>query len=508
MVTRTLIALLLLALTLPESPAQSLATALQPQLQSWLDSVVIASSYPGATLAVTLPSGARISLASGYADKEANRPMQPGSSMLGGSTGKTFVAALLLHHAFEHDLDLDTPLSRWLGSEPWFDRLPNAKDLTPRMLLNHSSGLPRYVFDPGFIEALQKDPWKEWQAAEELAFVLDQAAVHPAGNGWAYSDTNYLLLGLLLEQWTGTAYYDLLQRVWLTPLSLHTTRPSDTPDLPTLCPGYVGEANPLGLPAKVGEGGRYPLNPQFEWTGGGLLTTAVDLSAWLWLLHRGELLPPEAYAAMYQPIDLQTGKSAAEGYGLGTFVWQTPYGRHLGHSGFFPGYLTIAEYNTRQGFSMAMQVNTDQGLGRNHHSLMLEVTALIANEMKRQMARDKQAIRLNFRRQAACWNRGDLTCFMESYHATDSLRMVSSSGVKQGYQDILQRYIDTYPPEKMGQLSFDLLHWTPLRPDLYHIIGRYNLRDEEGKRSGFFSVLMQRIEGRWLMVADHSSSSS
>ena len=87
-----------------------------------------------------------------------------------------------------------------MGKEPWFGRLPNAKDLTVRTLLNHSSGLPEYFEGKAFPDSLLKDPESPRKPEDLLAFVFDRKPLFAVGKGWAYSDTDYVVVGMIVER--------------------------------------------------------------------------------------------------------------------------------------------------------------------------------------------------------------------------------------------------------------------------------------------------------------------
>ncbi|MCB0579304.1 MAG: beta-lactamase family protein, partial [Phaeodactylibacter sp.] len=150
--------LLLLALSFAGSLLQSQPALqnLQTTLRKKLEAIVKDNSLPGATAAIVLPDGKLLSLAAGYADREADIRMMPGAQMFSGSVGKTFVAALVLKQVEAGKLRLDEKLEGHFGRESWYRQLPNASDITVRMLLQHTSGLPRYVFQPAFIQALKE----------------------------------------------------------------------------------------------------------------------------------------------------------------------------------------------------------------------------------------------------------------------------------------------------------------------------------------------------------------
>lgn len=498
--------LLLLALSFAGSllHSQPALQNLQTTLRKKLEAIVKDNSLPGATAAIVLPDGKLLSLAAGYADREADIRMMPGAQMFSGSVGKTFVAALVLKQVETGKLRLDEKLEGYFGQESWYRQLPNASDITVRMLLQHTSGLPRYVFQPAFIQALKEQPDRTWEPQELLGFVANMAPQHPAGQGWAYSDTNYLLLGLLLEKITGKTYYALLEEQILGPLGLEKTYPSDKSNLPGLTQGYIGSQNILGLPRnKTVQDGRYAINPQFEWTGGGLVTNAEDLARWMYRLQRGEFLGNRMLQEMRLPAAFGSGLPAETGYGLGCFVWQAGEGLHYGHEGIMPGHVTTVEYAAAEGLAIAMQVNTDEGFTRKLHGFVLELKAIVLKELENL---ERDAILENFRQQENCWNAGDIDCYMKAYHPSDSIRTISSQGVTFGYEAIRRQYQANWPPERMGRLHFDQMLPERIAADTWSVLGRFNLQfpGREELVQGWFSVLMKRIGGHWYMVSDHS----
>ena len=106
----------------------------------------------------------------GLGRDRAGRPGKENSDeardrMLAGSIGKTYFSAVALQLVAEGKLELDSQIKKWLGSEPWFDRLPNDDEITLRMLMNHTSGVPEHVLDPAFIAAVQERAGQEMVAA-------------------------------------------------------------------------------------------------------------------------------------------------------------------------------------------------------------------------------------------------------------------------------------------------------------------------------------------------------
>jgi D-alanyl-D-alanine carboxypeptidase len=340
-------------------PAHDLtrATALRDALQAALDSIHALGTAPGLSAAVALPDGRTITVTSGLADSAGAVPLLPTHRLLAGSTGKTFFAALALQLAARDSLDLHAPISRWLGNEPWFARLPNGAHITVRQLMNHTSGLVRYEFTDAFARDLAADPLRAWTVPEQLAYILGQPAPFAAGTDWQYSDTNYLVLGLILERILGGLAYDAITQRFLTPFRLRGTVPARSPAIPQLANGYIGPQPVVGLAGTTLQGGALVVNPQFEWAGGGFASTPEDLARWAQRWYTGQAFPAPLLA---QALDGVSSASLGAGvrYGLGVFVRESASGVSYDHSGFFPGYRTEMRFWPASGVAVSVMTNT------------------------------------------------------------------------------------------------------------------------------------------------------
>jgi len=322
------ILLSIIVFTISISHTQTLET-LKAELQKIFNTQKDSSIFPGATVCFILPDGNVINLATGYADKEKNIKMKPKDRMLSGSIGKTYVAAVALQLIREGKLKLEDKVMDYFKGDEWFKRIPNYDKLTIGMIMHHNGGLPRYVMKEEFTKALQKDPYKVWKPEELLSYIFDDEPLHPPGEGWAYSDTDYIVLGMIIEKVCGNTYYNELQKRILTPFGLKYTSPSNKPVLEGLVLG--SSAGIFGFPDKTLENGRFSLNPQFEWTGGGLITNSFDLALWAKKLYGGEILPEKYLDMMLQPVGFRTGKPDKIGYGLGVFIIPSEHGLIYGH---------------------------------------------------------------------------------------------------------------------------------------------------------------------------------
>ena len=350
---------------------------LKKEIQLKLEEWHKAGKFPGATVGVVLPNGESFGLAVGYSDRDAKTPMRPDDRMLAGSTGKTFAAATAMQLVKEGKINLDDRVEKYLGKETWFARLPNAKDITVRQLMNHTSGLVRYEFKDQFTKDLTASPDKVWKPAELVSYLLDEKPPFEAGKGWDYSDTNYIVLGMIIEKVTGKRFYDEANRRLVKPLKLSNTIPQDSPRIKGLVQGYAGANNPFGGKDAMITDGKFAINPQFEWTGGGWATTSEDLARWAKLMYEGKAFDPSLLPVMLDGVPAKLGRDTK--YGLGVIIRPTQAGTSYGHSGFFPGYMTDMMYFPEKKIAVAVQVNTSvpQDLGKPLSRVAIEVAQIV-----------------------------------------------------------------------------------------------------------------------------------
>lgn len=354
--------LILSTILAPVPTAQTGARSRKPRelaksIQARMVELRAAGKFPGINIGVAGPDGKSWSVSAGYSDLEAARALKPSDRMLAGSIGKTYCAAVTLLAVQEGVLNLDDGIEKWLGKETWFDRIPNARALTLRMLMNHTSGIPEHVLNRDFLKALREQPDRVWKPEELIAYIFDAAPLFEAGKGWSYADTNFILVGMIFEKATGKTVYGEVERRLLKPLKLKETSPSDSRTIPGLATGYIAPASPFGLSGRTILDGRFIINPQMEWTGGGFASTAEDLARWARDLYAGRVLRQETFAGMLDAVPAKTGRG--DKYGLGVQVRQSEWGISYGHGGWFPGYISEMEYFPDHKTAIAIQINTD-----------------------------------------------------------------------------------------------------------------------------------------------------
>ena len=339
-------------------------TPLQQQFENELKALQQQYQFPGATAAFILTDGTVGEAAAGLADVESNIPMQPDSRMLAASIGKTFVSATVVALARENKLHLDDPLSKWLGHRDWFVRLPNNELLTLYHLLNHTSGIPNHVelesFHKAFKEnlGLKENPFPPEKL---VSFVLDQEPLFKPGDGWHYTDTGYILLGLVIESASGNSYYEKVTKRFLKPLKLERTFPSNSRELWGLAAGYVSHNNEFGLAEKtMTDNGVLIWHPAIEWTGGGLISNPHDLVVWAKALFDGKAMEGDYLDMMLDSVPVSRSTPDVR-YGLGIGIYRNgKFGLTYGHGGWIPGYCSSMRYYADHGCAVAFQVNTDR----------------------------------------------------------------------------------------------------------------------------------------------------
>jgi D-alanyl-D-alanine carboxypeptidase len=290
-----------------------LASTLGARLQATLDAAVADGFIPGVTLSVRLPDGSDWTGASGMADREAGLAMQPETRVPIGSLSKLFTAVVVLQLVEEGRISLDDPIAAHLPG-----LLPAGEAITIRMLLQHTSGVYDYLEDRRFVARAYANPSQVWAPTELVAYANEfpQRFVPGTPGGWDYSSTNYVVLGLLIEQVTGNQLAAELDRRIFTPLGLEQTfsTPPDRVDGPQA----RGYSRDIAQPA---------LSLSFAFGTANIVTTVADMQRFGAALFGGELLAPELLAEMQRFVDGKGRYAMPElQYGLGLMANQLQLG--------------------------------------------------------------------------------------------------------------------------------------------------------------------------------------
>ncbi len=308
----------------------------------------------GLRATILYPNGRMVSAAVGLADREANLPLDNTIGMPGGSTGKTFAAALVMVLVEDGVMALDDPAMKWLGDTSWFPDLPNAETIQVRHLLSHSAGLGDYPgsirFNLGMVWRVIRRGSAYFTPEELISRAKTDKPLFAPGEGFAYTDAGYLVLGRALEAASGGEYFDLLSRRILDPLELNDVRPQNVTALPNIAAGYQGGARNLK------DDGRMKFDPRSEWTGGGLVTTPQMLARFYAALANGEVVSPAGFEQMVNG-GWRDPNTPDRGYGFGLFVEE--HGKLVSHGGMWVGYRSHVIHDREQNITVATQINRD-----------------------------------------------------------------------------------------------------------------------------------------------------
>jgi D-alanyl-D-alanine carboxypeptidase len=360
-------AALVFSLVLVMAPATALAAAPAPAGDARLQGLLHELVANGASGALARVDDGRHTwrLASGSARLEPRQPLTPAARYRVGSVTKTFVSTVTLQLVGEGRLRLDDTVERWLPR-----LVPHGEAITLRMLLNHTSGLFDYTEDPAFIERLTNDPTNPASPRQLIAIARMHPPNFPPGEGWSYSNTGYIVVGLILEAATGQPVERLVRQRIIGALGLHgTTFPTRSP--------FISGYHAHGYRQPTAPGASYldvtPFSPTLAWTAGAIISTADDLRRFYGALLHGRLLRPAELEQMLTTVPVQPGF----GYGLGIYTQQTPCGTVWGHDGGIPGYLNVA-FNDRSGRRSAeVMLPTEPSTDALWSSLQLTLDAAV-----------------------------------------------------------------------------------------------------------------------------------
>ncbi|WP_330179356.1 beta-lactamase family protein [Nocardia sp. NBC_01503] len=318
-----------------ESSAQPSETARVDSVRGDLDAL-IRSGAVGA-LATLTGNGVTTVLSAGLADIAARSPIptdRPQHVRVGSIT-KTFTAAIVLQLVTEHRVDLDRPVEAYLPGLLVGDGI-DGRAITVRQLLGHRSGLPEPIEPAGLNEYEAARGGVTYTPAQEIALALRRPARFAPGARFEYTNTNYLVAGMLIEAVTGRRYTDELRDRIVTPLGLSETY------LPGTGETGLREPHPIGYATVEGTvTDETMMEPSMPWTSGALVSTGADLNRFYAALLDGRVVSPALLPQMLDGVDM--GEGAGMSYGLGIGYTQLPCGaQFVGHLGGVQGFSAIA----------------------------------------------------------------------------------------------------------------------------------------------------------------------
>ncbi len=351
--------------------------SIKKRIQKQIDTLQKIHGFVGLNVGFSLPDSRTYGLSTGYSCLAPKTKMKPKDRMLVGGLGKLFFATMTIQLAKEGKLKLDDKISKYLDNEAWFLRIPNAKSLTIRMLLNHTTGIPEYYEQGDFMQQLRQNPDKEWKAVELLNYIFDKMPLFGAEKSWSYAETNYLLLGIILEKNIDQDLFDEVNNRLIRRLQLTETERADSRIISRLAVGYSMPKSPFGFEGANVENGLLKINPQYEWTGGGFVSNAEELAIFSKMLFEKHFFDEKWLFEMLVGVEANTGKNHR--YGLGVQIRPSAIGTTFGHSGWFAGYLSEAVYFPEMKAAVSVQFNTDdlKKLGKSPYDYASEIGQII-----------------------------------------------------------------------------------------------------------------------------------
>lgn len=270
--------------------------------------------------------------------------MQPAMRFRVGSLTKQFTAALILKLAEEGKLTLDDTVRQWLPQL----QLPYDKQITIRMLLNHTSGIPDFTTASFWNNLAFPNPTRAWQPSELVALAKAGTSIQP-GTIFSYCNTGYVLAGMIAEAAAQQPASAAMASRFFAPLRMVDTElATDSTFTGSFVHGY------LRLPGSQTVDDVSTWNPSFAWTAGSIITTGPDMLTWAAALFGGRVLSPSSLQNMLTPVAPSTE------YGLGLGLQQVADGRtFIYHSGLIPGYNAVIAHHVPSGLTIFVLTNRE-----------------------------------------------------------------------------------------------------------------------------------------------------
>jgi D-alanyl-D-alanine carboxypeptidase len=337
------------------SPALRATPQLVARLDALLESLRVEHGLPGVSATIIFPDGSTWTATSGMADVKRGTPVRDDTAFALASISKTFTAAVVLDLVAEGRLSLEERVAR---------RLPGLgidARVTVRQLLDHTSGLHDFFLNPSIDPALLKDRAADWTTKRSLRYV--SKPYFKPGRGWHYSNTNYVLLGLVAEEVTGESLASQIRRRYLDPLGLTTAYYQGVEEpRGTVAHGYRFESlSDKARPIDLSDGTAVvPFRSVVSASdgAGSMAASSSDVARWARALYRGQATRPETLAMMLGGVYRVDGLKTAIPYGLGVQAIRVDGFPTYGHAGRFMGSRGLMRWLA--GYDVTIVVLTNQ----------------------------------------------------------------------------------------------------------------------------------------------------
>ena len=302
-------------------------------LADTVERVSIVDGGGGLLLAVFDAEGEPVEASVG-SDADGSAPTATDAFRIGSIT-KVFTALATMQLVEEGSIDLDAPAADYIS------RFAVADGVTVRHLLSHRSGIYNVTDVGSFFPAIFDEPSREWTAEDQVELVADEAPVFEPGERFSYSNTNYVILGVLLEEVTGEAYHEVIRTRIIDPLQLDSTYLAGPEEGPALFDPFTG---PDGADPDYD----YTSLNTAAWAAGAMVSSAGDLHRLFTAVYDGQIVTEETLEEM----------TAGDDYGFGLELWEKSDGL-VGHSGGIPGYSTFVRHDPDSGITAFLASTAD-----------------------------------------------------------------------------------------------------------------------------------------------------
>jgi CubicO group peptidase (beta-lactamase class C family) len=353
------------------------ARDLQPQIEEQMTNMQV----PGALVYVDVPGEGSWSQAFGTGTLGASTPITPNDHFRIGSNTKTFTGTVILQLVDEGKLGLDDPVSKY---QP---EVPNGENITIRQLLNMTSGLFNYAEDEDFNKTLDSEPQKAWEPKELVEIGFQHQPDFSPGDGFHYSNTNTVLLGMIIEQLTGQPLEKAFQDHIFVPLGMSDTLLPERSSaaIPDPHPqGYMYQTNAETLKTKAeqaDESAGEPrdvtdANPSWAWAAGGAISTVNDLRIWAKADATGQLLSPQSQKERQSWVSPPPSPGTQYGLAIAEFP-----GSFIGHDGQLPGFNSFVGYQPQKDATVVVVTNVYSAPDDSDSQPANEITKLVIKEL-------------------------------------------------------------------------------------------------------------------------------
>ena len=343
------------------TPAPSFSQEQRQNMELIVDDAMAKNGIPGLIVGVWVPGMGNWVIAKGQGDTATGQEIRTTDKVRIASNTKPFVATVALQLVDEGRIGLEDPLAKYITGVPYGDQI------TLRQLLDMTAGIFNFTDDQAFNQQFNANPLMELTPEQELQIALSHPPYFQPGQGWHYSDTNYEILGMIIEKVTGGMIEDEMQGRILDPLGLENSSFPTTSFMPeNSSKGYV--ENDSGQLVDYTQ-----VNPSVPWAGGAMISNLDDLKIWAKALATGQLISEELQAQRLQGVPIPGQEKIDGKYGLGILR----VAGFLGHTGAIFGYNSSVFYLPKADATFVILANKSTNASNETGPIFLELAKML-----------------------------------------------------------------------------------------------------------------------------------